>query len=121
MKLNHIIEKTDIRIVVYAPPIIGFIGFLVGIFVMNLFTGGHPYRPVTDILSGISSSLLCFSGYSEIYKREMPGPLGGIYKGNWAVVSGVFTIIIFGPLGAIALFTALVLYCVKLQLEFALY
>ena len=103
MKLNRIIQETDIRLLVYAPPIIGFIGFLIGMFVMNLLTNGHPYQPVTDILSGILSSLLCFSGYSQIYKKELPGPLGGIYEGNWAVVSGVFIILVFGFLGAIAL------------------
>ena len=45
----------------------------------------------------------CFSGYAEIYKKEMPGLIGGIYKGNWAIISGVVTIIVFGCLGALLL------------------
>lgn len=102
-RINYFVQETDIRILVFAPPIIGFIGLLIGIFLMNLLTNGNPYRPITYILLGILSFLLCFSGYSEVYKKEMPGPLGGIYKGNLAVLSGVFTIILFGSLGAVAL------------------
>jgi hypothetical protein len=102
-KINHFIEETDIRILVFAPPIVGFIGLLIGILLMNLLTQGNPYRPITYILLALLSFLLCFSGYSEIYKKEMPGPFGGIYKGNLAVVSGVFTIIVFGLLGMMTL------------------
>jgi hypothetical protein len=102
-KINSFVEETDIRILVFAPPIIGFTGLLLGIIFMNLITDGDPYQPVTYIFLGILSFFLCFSGYSEVYKKEMPGPLGGIYKGNLAVLSGVFTIILFGSLGAVAL------------------
>ena len=100
-KINHFIEQTDIRILVYAPPLIGFVAWLIGITVMNLFSDGSAYQPITNILLGALSFLICFSGYAQIYKKEMPGLLGGIYKGNWAVVSGVFTIVIFGFLGVI--------------------
>jgi hypothetical protein len=93
-KLNHIIEETDIRILAYGPPVISFIGLLIGIFIINLLTKGHPYQPITDIMLGILFLIPCFSGYAQIYKKEMPGLLGGIYKGNFAVVSGVLIIIL---------------------------
>jgi hypothetical protein len=49
-KMNHFIEQTDIRILVFAPPIVGFIALLIGLLLMNLFTQGNPYRPVIYIL-----------------------------------------------------------------------
>ena len=94
--VKHFIENTDIRILTFAPPIIGFVGLLIGMYIINLSTSGQPIQPIVDILLGIVFLLPCFSGYAEIYKREMPGPLGGIYKGNWAIVSGVLIIAVFG-------------------------
>jgi hypothetical protein len=96
IKVNQLLDQTDIRILVYAPPIIGFVGLLLVIVTLNLFTHGNPNRSLTDILLGILFLLPCFSGYAEIHKKEMPAPLGGVYKGNLAVVSGVLIIILFG-------------------------
>lgn len=102
-KINDFIKDTDIRTLVYAPPFIGFVGCLGVMLIMRLFTGQPPYPPFRDILLGIAAFSPCFSGYAEIYKKEMPGLAGGIYKGSWAIVSGVVTIIIFGGLGVILL------------------
>jgi hypothetical protein len=97
------IEETDIRILVFFPPVIGLVVLFLGFLMMNVLTDGKPPRSVIFILLGLLSFLLCFSGYAEIHKREMPGPLGGIYRGSIAIISGVFTIILFGLLGATAL------------------
>jgi len=103
MTVNHFVEETDIRILVFVPPVIGFLVLLVGVFVANLLNNGRPFPPVTDILLGIILSSLCFSGYAEIYKKEMPGPLGGIYKGNLAVISGALIVILSSIFGITAL------------------
>jgi hypothetical protein len=52
---------------------------------------------------GILFFFPCFSGYAEVYKREMPAPLGGVYKGKLAIVSGVVIIIFFSFSGITAL------------------
>jgi len=106
-KINCFIENTDIRLLVFVPPVIAFAEFLIGAFVMNLLTNGHPYRPFTDFLLGLLSFFLCFSGYAEVRKKEMPWFLGGIYKGNWAIISGLFIITFSGFLGAMALIDGL--------------
>jgi hypothetical protein len=103
VKINQIVEETDIRILVYAPPIIGFIGLLIGILILNLFTKGQPFQPITDIMLEVLFLIPCFSGYAEIYKKEMPGLFGGIYRGNLAVISGVFIIILSVLFSALAL------------------
>ena len=38
-----------------------------------------------------------------MHKKEMPGLLGGIYKGNLAIISGLFIIILSVLMGAVAL------------------
>jgi hypothetical protein len=101
IRINQFIEENDIRILVFAPPIIAFAGLLLGVFVINLLSDGHPYQPITDLLLGTVLLFPCFSGYAEIYKREMPGPFGGIIKGTLAVLSGWFIIILFG-IGGVA-------------------
>jgi hypothetical protein len=103
MKINHFIEETDIRILVFVPPIIGFAGLVIGAFIMNLLTQGQPYRPLTDFMLGVLSFFLCFSGYAEMRKKEMPGLFGGIYKGNLAIISGLFIIILSVFMGTVAL------------------
>jgi hypothetical protein len=103
VRIHAFIKETDIRILTYVPPFIGLIAFLIAIFVMSLLTG-QSSQHAKNFLAGTLSFLLCFSGYSQIYKKEMPGLLGGVYKGNWAVVSGVIIVLVFGMCGLISLF-----------------
>ncbi len=95
-RINRFVDNTDIRILVFVPPIIGFAFLLIVMFMIKALTGGNPYQPFTDLVLGIVFLLLCFSGYAEIRKKAMPGPLGGIYKGKLAILSGILIIVMFG-------------------------
>lgn len=98
-RINRFVDNTDIRILVFVPPIIGFAALLIIMFIVKTLTGGNPYQPLTDIVLGITFLLPCFSGYAEIRKKAMPAPLGGIYQGKLAILSGILIIVMFGFLG----------------------
>lgn len=111
MKQHHLMEKiksffdeTDIYALMYMPPMLGFPIYIVFVIVISSYL---PYNSVTESLiyfaSTIMSLLMCIGSAAAVYKKELPWVLGKTYKGNFAVVSGIFGLIFFGGVG-IALF-----------------
>lgn len=102
-QLMHFIEETDIRFLVYVPPLLGIVGFVISLFIASLIANGRPNQAFIDIALGILFLTFLIPGFAEIYKREMPGSFGKVIKGKYAVVSGAIYIVVFG-LGSIVAF-----------------
>ncbi len=96
VNLLKVIDETDIRMLVYAPPIIGVVGFLVWVYVMDRVTNGSISNISFDFALGTVSLLQCISGISEIRRKEMPGPFGRTIKGKIAIISGAIITVFFG-------------------------
>lgn len=95
-KIQSFILETEITVLVIIPPIIGFGGFFVYLFIMELITQGATSQAAFEIGLGLACAIECFAGIAQIYKQEMPGPFGKRYKGKFAVISGIIIVLIFG-------------------------
>ncbi len=97
--MHNFVKETDIRVLVFMPPVLA-LAILIG---CALIRGAQPTAPaqppVPNLLLGIAFLIASLSGVAEIYRREMPGPFGGILKGRIAIVSGTLLILLFGSLG----------------------
>ena len=96
-KLGQIIDKTDIRVLWYLPPIVGILGFfgwyyLVEEAIKNGSVGGFYYY----FALGTAMLILCIPGIAGIRKKEMPISFGRIIKGKIAVVIAILFIVFFG-------------------------
>lgn len=98
-KLRSAVLNTDIRILVMAPAIVGFGGFFVWLFVMEILTRGATSQAAFEIGLGVACLIACLAGVAEIYKQEMPGAFGKTVKGKVAVGSGIIILIVFGISG----------------------
>lgn len=105
-QLKNFVIETDIRILVYAPPVIGFICAFAVLLTANQITNGHLSQSFKDFILGITFLTPLCSGFAEIYKREMPVSFGKTIKGKLAIVSGVIIVIIFGFFGLATLFSS---------------
>jgi hypothetical protein len=101
-KVKSIFDETDIYTLMYMPPMLGFpiyIGFVV------VISNYLPYNSITESLmyfaSTIMSLLMCIGSAAAVYKKELPWVLGKTYKGNFAVVSGIFGLVVFGSAGLV--------------------
>ncbi len=102
-RIKHFFEVSDIRMLVFAPPTIGFIGVAVVLFIAGQLVHGRPSQFFLDMTLGALFLTPVFSGIAEVYKQEMPGPLGKAIRGKVAVVSGIIIIVMFG-IGSIVSF-----------------
>jgi hypothetical protein len=102
-KMKSIIMDTDIRILVFVPPVIGFGSFLAGFILMEYLTSHMTPLSVIEITLGVACFIQCFAGVAQVLKREMPGPFGKILTGRIAVISGIMMIFVFGLSGIIAI------------------
>lgn len=98
-KIKSFFDETDIRVLVFTPPILGFgIYFAVFLILESLLENGTPESYIYIGL-GIASLVECIAGIAEIYKKEAPVSLGKIIKGKAAIISGIFIILFFGSGG----------------------
>lgn len=102
-KFLQLIDESDIRTLVYVPPILGLLGFITWFFLARYITKGQINNVSFDIAIGITLLFQCISGIAEIRKKEMPGSIGQIVRGKIAIVSGIFLIVFFGLGGLLAL------------------
>ncbi len=106
LRFKEVIDQTDIRVLVWAPPTFAMGGILAWALIgtqLGLYVScGVSYTGI-----GIASLISSCSGIAEIYRREMPGPVGGIVKGKSAVVSGIVMILFFGSSGLFLLLRGL--------------
>ena len=98
------INQTDIHFLVYIPPIFAFGILLLFSFLFSTFPEVAPPLPLIYIGLSVVFFIGCFSGIVEVYKKEMPGPMGGVVKGKMAIISGI----IITAVSAISGFVALV-------------
>ncbi len=98
-KIKLFFDETDIRVLVFTPPTLGF-GIYLAVFLImeTLLENGTPESYIYIGL-GITSMIACIGGIAEIYKKEAPGSLGKIIKGKMAIISGVFIVLLFGSGG----------------------
>jgi hypothetical protein len=103
-KVKSIFDETDIYTLMYMPPMLGFpiyIGFVV------VISNYLPYNSVTESLMSFATAILCFvmciGSVAAVYKKELPWVMGKTYKGNFAVVSGIFGLIVLGIFGIASL------------------
>jgi hypothetical protein len=106
--MRLLVLNTDIRILVIAPPIIGFGGFFVWLLVMEVLTKGSTSQASFEIGLGLACLVECIAGCAEIYKQEMPGAFGKIVRGKIAVGSGLLIVTIFGLAGIYILGSGLI-------------
>ena len=97
-RIKSFFDKNDIRALVFIPPTLGF-GVFLTFFVIVSMSGKPIHESYIYFVLGIASLIACIGGIAEIYKKEAPGPLGKIIKGNMAIISGVFIVLLFGPGG----------------------
>ncbi len=88
-KIQRFIEETDIHILVFAPPVLAALVIAVWLLIMIPLTNGHIYQPLNYFVLGVSSLFMTFSGFAQVYKKEMPGNFGKVVKGKIAVASGL--------------------------------
>jgi hypothetical protein len=94
-KIKGFFDNNDIRSLTFVPPILAF-GFFISFFFL---ADSLSEKPVPEsylyIIFAIACFIECIAGAAQIYKREMPGPVGKIIKGNMAVVSGLLILVFF--------------------------
>ena len=88
-KLQRFIEESDIHILVFAPPVLAALVIAIWLLIMIPLTNGHIYQPLNYFMLGVSSLFMTFSGFAQVYKKEMPGNFGKVVKGKMAVASGL--------------------------------
>jgi hypothetical protein len=106
------IDQSDIRALVFVPPIVCLLGFITWFFIMDLITGGKINTVHFDLTLSLIMFVLCFTGFAQIRKRETPvGPR--VIRGNLAIINGVGIILLFGPFGIYLLWHAISLVFIK--------
>jgi hypothetical protein len=102
-RIKSLFDETDIYNLVYSPPLLGFGGYFVSLFIIESLSKNSI--PGYYIYLGLAAASLitCISGIAEIYKKEAPVSLGKIIKGNMAVISGIIIVILFGFGGLVML------------------
>lgn len=105
-KIKVFFMETDIRVLTFSPSI----AILVIIFTWALISGKilrleDPF-PYTSLILGVSLVFLSLIGVIQIIRREVPGP--GVFarpiRGTFAIISGVFFLLIFGVGGLVAIY-----------------
>lgn len=102
-RIKSFFDETDIYTLAFMPPMLGFGGYLISLFVIENLSEKPIPESYIYIGLGISSLIMCISGIAEIYKKEMPGSMGKVIKGNMAVVSGIIIVVLFGFSGLVGL------------------
>lgn len=98
--VRRILDAADIRLLVFVPMALGFGGFVAWAFIASAIRNGGSATPSEGIFSaGVALLISSLSGFAEIYRREMPGPLGGTVRGITAVISGILLVLLFGLTG----------------------
>lgn len=95
-RIKSFFDETDIYTLAFMPPMLGFGGYFISLFVIEKLSEKPIPESYIYIGLGIASLITCITGIAEIYKKEMPGSLGKVITGNMAVISGVITIIFMG-------------------------
>ena len=104
-KFLNKIDEADIRSMVYLPPIVSFLGFLIWFFIMDWATQGKINPLSFDIALFPIMLILCFTGFAQIRKKETPVGLR-IIHGNLAIINGIGIILLFGSFGIFILWHA---------------
>lgn len=99
--IKSFLDETDIRSLILLPSLIGFGGFFAFMFFFGETVKESPYSCITSVFLGIVCLISSLSGIAEIYKKQMPGPMGGIIEGKIAVITGILMVVLFGGLGII--------------------
>lgn len=95
------LDEADIHALILLPPCIGF-GCLLSFALLYKRVSGDRLSPTFSCIAiGIASLISAFSGYAEIYKKEMPGLFGRTFEGKTAVISGILTMGMFIFLGIV--------------------
>ena len=90
-----LLNETDIRHLVFVPSFISFGAIIVWYLIASNFPEVSIPLPVAYMGLSLFFFIQCLSGFAEVYKREMPGPFGGVIKGKSAVIAGIFIMVIF--------------------------
>ncbi len=102
-RIKTFFDETDIYTLAFMPPILGFGGYLVSLFIIENLSKKPIPESYIYIGLGVSSLIMSISGIAEIYKKEMPGSLGKVIKGTMAVISGLIIVVLFGFGGLVVL------------------
>jgi hypothetical protein len=105
--IKSFLDETDIRSLGLFPSLIGFGGFLAYLFFFGKMVKESPYSCITSIFLGIACLISSLSGMAEIYKKQIPGPMGGVIEGKFAIVTGILMVVLFGGLGIIIIVLAI--------------
>ncbi len=97
-RVKEILDDTDIRLLVYGPPVLSVVGLLTLALIHKLL-GLQMSSAVSELAIGLAALFCSLAGIAEIYKKQMPGPLGGVVEGGMAAASGVFIVLVFGTAG----------------------
>ena len=95
-RIKSFLDETDIYTLTFTPPILGFGGYLVSLFIIEKLSEKPIPESYIYIGFAVVSLIECIAGVAQIYKKEMPSSLGRVTKGNMAVMSGVIIVILFG-------------------------
>jgi hypothetical protein len=107
-KIKLFFDETDIHTLMYAPPMLGFPIYIVFVVVISSYL---PYNSITESLMSFATAILCFvmciGSVAAVYKKELPWVMGKTYKGNFAVVSGIFGLVVLGSTGIMVFVTGI--------------
>ena len=92
-RIKSFFDENDIYALTFMPPMLGFGGYFVSLFVIEKLSEKPIPESYIYIGLAVASLIGCIAGVAQIYKKEMPGSLGRVIKGNIAVVSGVITVV----------------------------
>jgi hypothetical protein len=102
-RIKTYFDETDIFTLVFIPPMLGFGGYFVFLFIVENLSEKPIPESCIYIGAGIASLITCIAGIAEIYKKEMPSSLGKVIKGNMALSSGIIIVVLFGFVGLVGL------------------
>ena len=95
-RVKNFFDENNIFVLTFMPPMLGFGGYLVSLFVIEMLSKKPIPASYIYIGCGVASLIECVAGVAQIYKKEMPGSFEKVIKGNTAVVSGVMIVVLFG-------------------------
>ena len=101
--IQNYFMTSDIRALVTIPPLVGFGSFFLILFLLEKLTSGTTPQAFFEIGLGIASLIECVAGVSMIIKKEMPGPLGNLITGKYAIISGWTIVLLFGLSGLLVI------------------
>jgi hypothetical protein len=93
-KILFRVRRVNIYILVIGPIVISLLVLGILLFAGNQLYGEKEpevYQAATGVIFLV---LLSFSGVTQVYRREGPGPLGYPVFGVWPIISGCIIIII---------------------------